>query len=192
MRTNHPVHFLDYRYEQIQRSRQIIARLLELNNQEYRLWDLICTLRPMPYKEIRTTDIICATNLQISQILGEGWSESTVSRHRNSLAAKKVIEQLTESSSRILIGLEKEIPTILQEEVAKLKESIANLQVPPEKKTTISNNSNKSSNLLTPIQGISLPDTVRTLAEYEQIRLEGNYLYLTAEDMIWIDSQHYN
>lgn len=184
MFTNHPVRFLDHRFGQVQRSRQLIARILELDNNEYRLWDLICTLRPMPYKEVKAPDIISATNLQISQIMGNGWSESTVSRCRNSLASKNVIEQLTKSSSRILIGLEKEIPTILQEEVLKLKEEIASMQFAPEKKSTFSNISNKSSNLAN--------HKPRTVAEYEHIRLEDNYRYLTTEDMLWIDQKSYN
>lgn len=185
----HPVRFLDSRFEQIQRSRQLIARVLNLDNDEYRLWDLLCSIRPMPYKN-EQTDIITATNIQLGQILGV--SHSTVCRHRNSLASKNAIQQLTDSSSRILIGLEKTIPPILQEEVAKLREQIASLQTVPGLKIKRSNTSNKSSNLSVPSNDITLPSRRRNRSEYEETQREGNYQQLTIEDMMWIDSQHYD
>lgn len=60
------------------------------------------------------------------------------------------------------------------------------------KKGSIAKGSSKDVSIVTTIPNISLPNMGRALVDYEQIRLEDNYLYLTAADMLWIDQQKYD
>lgn len=57
---------------------------------------------------------------------------------------------------------------------------------------SIAKGSSRGVSIVSPTPNISLPNSGRTLADYEQIKLDGNYQYLTIEDMMWVDSQHYN
>lgn len=193
MITNHPVGHINTRFQMVPRSRHLIARVLDLDDKEYRLWDLFSALTPYDYSKKEVVPYVETTDLQLSQIMGDKkWTRSVICKTRQELEAKNVIQKLKNSSYRILVLMDRDIPAFLHDEVVKLKEEIANMQYEPEVKTKVSNTSNKSSNLSIPDKDITLPSRIRNQFEYEEIQREGNYQQITIEDMMWIDSQKYN
>lgn len=57
---------------------------------------------------------------------------------------------------------------------------------------SIAKGSSKGVSITTPTSTEPFLHESRTMADYERIRLEDNYLHLTVDDMIWIDQQKYD
>lgn len=184
---DHPVWKLDTRFHQIPRCRQLIARIIGLDDKEYRLWDLLCTLTMYKPQHPELSSIARATDLQISQILGKGWSMPTVCRTRKRLEVHMVIETIETSTYRVLVPMMKEVPSVLEVDIVRMQEEVSNLQAAPEEKVRSSNISNKSNNMSKPMSATSKP---RTMVEYEAILLEGGFPGMDASDLRFIDNQN--
>lgn len=111
MVTNHPVGNINTRFQMVPRSRHLIARVLDLDDKEYRLWDLFSALMPYDYTKKVVTPYVEATDIQLSQIMGDKkWAPSVICKTRHELEAKNVIQKLKNSSYRIFIPMDEISP----------------------------------------------------------------------------------
>lgn len=196
MKVDHPVWKLRSNgYDQISKSRQLIAKIIGLNDKEYRLWDLFCSLTMYKPHHPEVNNIVRITDLEASHILGKGWSAPTVCRTRKRLEALMVIEIVEMSTYRLLVPMTKEVPSTLKDDVTKMQDEIANmkarpsnLQACPEEYLNPSNNSNKSNNMN---RSMTTTTKSRSEEEYEEILHEGDFPGLGSDDMRFIDNQDF-
>lgn len=171
-------------YQLHRRDRHLIAKRLNLDNEEYRLWDLLAALSGWDKNHEDKFQVVEANNSEIGKIVG--WSESTISRVIRRLESKRVIKKICRGRTRINVravkGSEEEDEAKLaavKDELAVVQDKVASVQVVQEEAPDSSLVSSKVNNIL------RIND--RTDEDYQRIYLEGGYRLLKPDDMRWID-----
>lgn len=107
-------------YQRLYRNRHLTAKSLNLNDQEYRLWDLYGAVSGWDRRYDEIFQAVYATDEEIANILG--WSPSKTCRTRNGLMKKGIVKERTRGIYEILL-----IPS-LDNEPAKMQGKIASTQ----------------------------------------------------------------
>lgn len=107
-------------YQRLYRNRHLTAKSFNLNDQEYRLWDLYGAVCGWDKRYNDIFQAVHATDEEIADILG--WSSSKTCRTRNGLMKKGIVKERTRGIYEILL-----IPS-LDSEPAKLQDEIADSQ----------------------------------------------------------------
>ena len=118
---------LNKTYQKLYRNRHLVATQLELDDAEYRLWDLYTALYDWDQKHTETFGTVEATDKEIADILL--WSSSKVCRTRNRLLEKQVVTPIKKSGYRIFPSLElKNSSTDTQEKIANVHDGNASMK----------------------------------------------------------------
>jgi len=104
-------------YQRLYRNRHLTAKSFDLNDQEYRLWDLYGAVSGWDRRYDEIFQAVDATDEAIANILG--WSSSKTCRTRNGLMRKGLVKERTRGVYEILI-----IPSP-DSEPAKMQDQIA-------------------------------------------------------------------
>ena len=174
-------------YQKHNRNRHILAKELQLSDQEFRLWDLAVALSGWDDKHVESYRMFEGTLDSLAIILG--WSKAKVSRTIDGLINKKIVARNQQKTYKVNILCEKESEEE-DDKFALLKENIASVKktVAPLKQIVASMKQKEAYSLINPLVSFK-GDLVslRTDEDYQKILSEGRYITLTVDDMKWID-----
>lgn len=170
-------------YQKAPRDRFLLLRDKKLTQEEFLVYEVGIDLTDWDGRHTETYGTFQATNREIAEILG--WkSDSTVSRYRASLI-KKGYFRLTPSSRLKALDFDKRQlrkPANMQITRAEMQEEVAKMQT-----TSANIEENRSENSVYSLVSSKGSVSLRTDEEYQAIKEEMGYKELTVEDMKWID-----
>lgn len=186
-------------WQKVKRNRHLVAIHLELDDAQYRLWDLLVALYDWDRKHEETYGCVECTDREIAKILS--WSPAKVCRARNELLKKKVIRKPGDLYS-ILPFPELDDETLNKfKKVARVHGSVSPLKPhvsPPIKelaplqqnqgyldKSSLVSYKDESSNGYP--KKVLIKQESRTEEEYKRIKEEMGPSSLEIDDMKWID-----
>lgn len=152
-------------YQKLYRNRHILAKDLNLNDQEYRLWDLYGALAGWDKRYEDIFQIVHATDEEIANITG--WSTSKTCRTRNGLIRKKLVSEKSRGVYKILlIPCKDNKNASVSDETANLKDEVAPKTEESADLQLVSGKSDKSS--LYSFNGVY--GSIRTKEEYMDVK----------------------